>query len=145
MDTSENGGSSKELPPINLLAGLEGILQADGAVEHQMAGSAVTAVGAEVAQTHELVAGGSLGVSQGSLDLTAGQNLQRVLVHVAQQRLHGGGVGGSCMEQVLVQANLGIHSGLGIHPVDGGTLDLAAVSGIAAAGLGIVGGQDYRG
>ena len=47
-----------------LFAGLEGVLQADGAVEDQVAGGAVAAGGAAVAQTHELVAGRSLGVGQ---------------------------------------------------------------------------------
>ena len=127
---------------ITLFAGLEGVLQADGAVEDQVAGGAVAAVGAEVAQTHELVGSRSLGVTQGGLDLAAGQDFQGVGVHVAQQGLHAGGVRGDGIEQVLVQPDLGIHGGLGVHPVDGGTLDLAAVGRIAAAGLGIIGGQD---
>ena len=67
-----------------LFAGLEGILQADGAVEDQVAGSAIAAVGAEVAQTHELVGSRSFGIRQGGLDLAAGQNFQGVLVHIAQ-------------------------------------------------------------
>ena len=37
-----------------LLTGLEGVLQADTAVEHQVLGGAILAVGAEVAQAHEL-------------------------------------------------------------------------------------------
>ena len=51
-------------------------------------------------------------------------------------------VGIHSLEQILVLTDFGVHSGFGIHPVDGGTLDLAAVGGIAAAGLGILGGQN---
>ena len=49
-----------------------------------MTGSAVLAVGAEVAQTHELVACGSLGIRQRSFHLAAGENLQRIGVHVGK-------------------------------------------------------------
>ena len=67
-----------------LFAGLEGILQTDGAVEHQMTGSAVLGVGAEVAQTHELIGSGGLGFCQGSLHLAAGENLQGIGVQTGQ-------------------------------------------------------------
>ena len=61
-----------------LLSGLEGILQADGTVEHQMAGLGVLAVQAEVAQAHELVGFRGFGVLQRSLCLAVGEHLQRV-------------------------------------------------------------------
>ena len=70
--------------PGYLLGGLEGVLQTDGAVEHKMVGSGILAVGAEVAQTHELEGGGSLDVGQGGLQLAAGENFQRTGVQAGQ-------------------------------------------------------------
>ena len=106
-----------------------------------MSGSTVTAVGAEVAQTHELIAGRCLGICQGSFHLTAGQHFQRVGVQASQEIL-AGGIGIGIVEEVVVLTHFGVQTVVGIHPVDGGTLDLAAVGRIAAAGLGIVGGQN---
>ena len=125
----------------DLFAGLEGILQADASVEDQMAGSAVPGVGAEVAQTHELEAHGSLGILQGCFYLTAGEHFQGVGVQ-AGQVVHTCGIGIGVIKEVGVLTDLGIHSGFRIHPVDGSTLDLPAVGGIAAPGLGIVSGQN---
>ena len=70
-----------------LLSRLEGILQADGTVEHQMAGGAVLAVRAEVAQTHELIGRGRLGVPEAGLHLAAGEDFQRLLVQTDQKIL----------------------------------------------------------
>ena len=126
-----------------LLAGLEGILQADASVEYQMAGCAVAAVGAEVAKSHELIGCGSLGVCQGSFRLAAGEHFQGVGVHACQE-IFTCGIGIGIQEQIVILADLGIHSSLGIHPVDGSTLDLTAVSGVAATGLGIVGSQNFH-
>jgi len=64
-------------------------------------------------------------------------------IHVLHQSLHGGGVGVHGLEQVFVLTDFGIHGSIGVYPVDGSTLDLAAVSGITTTGLGIVGGQNF--
>ena len=124
-----------------LLAGLEAVLQADGPVEYQVTGSTVLAVGAEVAQTHELIGSGSLGILQAGLNLTAGENLQRIGVHAGQEIL-AGSIGIRIIKKIGVLADLSIGTGLGIHPMDGGTLDLPAIGGVAALGLGIIGGQN---
>ena len=109
-----------------------------------MLGSGVLGVGAEVTQTHELEGGGSLGTCQAGFYLTAGEDFQRIGVQVLHQSFHAGGVGVNSVEQVVVQTDLCVHSGLGIHPVDGSALDLAAVGGIAAPGLGIVGSKNLH-
>ena len=54
-----------------LLSGLEGVLQADASVEHQVLGGRILAVGAEVAQTHELEGIGCLGGLQALFQLAA--------------------------------------------------------------------------
>ena len=78
----------------NLLTGLEAVLQADAAVEYQMAGCGVLAVGAEIAQTHELEAHGSLGACKACFHLTAGEDFQRVGVQAGEVILAGGiGIG----------------------------------------------------
>ena len=102
----------------------------------------VLAVGAEVTQTHELVGGRSLGVLQGSLDFTAGEDFQRVGIQAAEVIL-ARCIGIGIVKQVGVLTDLGIHSSGGVHPVDGSALDLAAIGGVAAPGLRIVGGQDF--
>ncbi len=53
-----------------------------------------------------------------------------------------GAVGGGVGEEVVVQTDLRVDGGVGVHPVDGGALDLAAVGGIAALGLRVVLRQD---
>ena len=128
---------------IFLLAGLEGVLQADGAVENQMAGSAVLAVGAEVTQTHELEAHRSLGIGQGCFHLAAGENLQGVGVQAGQIVL-ACGIGIGIIKQVAVLTDLCVHCGGSVNPVDGSALDLAAVGRIAAPGLGVIGGQNFH-
>ena len=55
-----------------------------------MAGLGVPAVQAEVAQAHELEAGGSCGIRQGRLHLAAGEDLQGVGVQALQKVLVGG-------------------------------------------------------
>ena len=124
-----------------LLCGLEAVLQADGTVEHQMVSGGVLGVGAEVAQTHELIGGGSLGVSERGLHLTAGENLQGMGVHAGQEVL-ACGVGIGIVEEIGILTDLGVGAGFGVHPMDGSALDLPAVGGIAALGVGIVGSQD---
>ena len=123
-----------------LFTGLKAVLQADGAVKYQMAGFAILAVGAEVAQTHELIGGRCLCVFQALFHLTAGENLQRVGVQAGQEVLVCG-IGICIVKEVAVLTNLSLCTVVGIHPVNGSALDLPAVSGIAAPGLGIVGSQ----
>ena len=126
-----------------LLAGLEGILQADGTVEHQMLGGRVLGIGAEVAQTHELEAHGCLGVLQALLHLAAGENLQRVGVQTSQEVL-AGGIGIGIVKQIAVLTHFSISAVVCVHPVNGSTLDLSAVSGIAATGFGVIGSQNFH-
>ena len=123
-----------------LLAGLVAVLQAHRAVEDQMVRGAVLAVGAEVAQTEELVGGRSLGVFQAGFHLAAGEHLQGVGVQAAEEVL-AGGVGIGIVKQVIVLTDLGLAAVVGIHPVDGCALDLPAVGGVAPLGGGVVGGQ----
>ena len=108
-----------------LLTGFEGVLKADGTVEHQMLGGRILGVGAEVTQTHELEGCGSFGISQRSFHLTAGENFQGVGVQVLHESFHAGGIGIHGVKQVIVQTDLGVHCGLGIHPMDSRALDLA--------------------
>ncbi len=75
------------------------------------------------------------------LHLAAGEHRQAVGVQAVQEvlvRAVGRGVG----EQVVVQADLGVHGVLRVHPVDRRALDLAAVGGVAAAGVGVIGRID---
>ena len=99
--------------PLYLLTGLEAVLQADGAVEYQMLGGGVLAVGGKVALTHELIALAGLSADQGGFHLTAGQNLQRIRIQAGQEIL-AGGIGISIVEQVVVLTDLGIHGGGGV-------------------------------
>ena len=71
----------------SLLTGFERILQTDTSVEYQMIGAAVLAVGAEVAETHELEGIASLGILQRSFYLTAGEHFQRIGVQACQKIL----------------------------------------------------------
>ena len=112
-----------------LLSGLEGILQADGTVEHQMAGGAVLAVRAEIAQTHELIGRGRLGVPEAGLHLAAGEHRKALRVQAIQEVLVRA-VGLLIGKQVVVQPDLRVHAVLRVHPVERGTLDLAAVGGV---------------
>ena len=105
-----------------------------------MVRGAVLAVGAEVAQTEELVGGGSLGVFQAGFHLAAGEHLQGVGVQAAEEVL-AGGVGIGIVKQVIVLTDLGLAAVVGVHPVDGCALDLPAVGGVAPLGGGVVGGQ----
>ncbi len=61
-----------------------------------------------------------------SLHLAPGENLQRMGVHAGEEIL-AGGIGIGIVEKVGILANLGLTAVVGIHPVDGSTLDLAAV------------------
>ena len=134
----------------DLLFGLlfEAILQADAAVEHRMARLGILVIQAEVAQTHELVAGSRLsalvafgvavrGGGQTGLHLAVRQDLQRAGIQALDEVLVGG-VGVGVGEQVVVKPHLGVHGGGGVHPVDGGTLHLPAVGGVAAPAVGII-------
>ncbi len=126
-----------------LLTGLERILQADGAVEHQMIFGRILAVGTEVAQTHELVGSGSFGIAQAGLHLTAGEDFQRVGVHASKEIL-ASGIWIGIVKQVAVLTNLSIGTVAGIHPVNGSAFDFPAVSRITATGFGIVGCQHFH-
>ena len=125
-----------------LFSGLEAVLQADAAVEYQMLGGRILAVGAEVTQTHELIAVTGLGILQCGFDLTSGEDLQRIGIQILNQRFHAGSVRIGSVEQIVVQTNLCIHSSLSVDPVDGSALDLAAVGRVTATGLRIVGCQN---
>ena len=122
---------------------LEAVLQRNAAVEHQVLSAAVAVIQAEVAHAHELERGGvdtgavgllvELGSHSGHslFHLTAGEDLQRIGIQAVQEVLVctiGSGIG----EQVIVETNLCVQCGLCINPVDGSTLDLAAVSRVAA-------------
>ena len=125
-----------------LFVGFKAVLQANGAVEYQVAGPTVLAVGAEVAQTHELVGSGSLCVLQTLFHLTAGEHFQGVGIQTSQEVL-ACGIGIGIVEQIAVLPYLSLCTVVGIHPVDGCTLDLAAVSGITATGIGVIGCQYF--
>ena len=66
-----------------------------------MLGGGVLAVGAEVAQTHELIGGGRLGVLQAGFHFTAGQHFQRIGIQAGQEIL-AGGIGIGIVEEVGV-------------------------------------------
>ena len=116
-----------------LLCGLEGILQADGTVEHQMLGGRVLGIGAEVADSHELIGRGSLSISQECLHLTAGEHFQRVGVQASQVVLVCC-IGIGIVEQVGVLTDLGVHAVVCVNPMDGCALDLTAIGRITTLG-----------
>src|SRR5699024_6538851 len=95
----------------------------------------------EIALAQELEGGGGLHVGQTGLHLGAGQHLQGAGIEAVQEVLVAG-VGVGIGEEIVVQPHLGVHGGGGVHPVDGGALHLAAVGGVAALAVGIVGGED---
>ena len=74
--------------------------------------------------------------------LAAGEYFKRVGVHAAYEVLVGG-VGVGVGEQVAVLPDLGVNAVVCIDPVYRRALDLAAVCGISAAAVGIVGCQDF--
>ena len=102
-----------------------------------MLGSAVLVVGAEITQTHELIAHGSLCIAQRCFHFTAGEHFQRVGIQAAEEIL-AGGIGISIVEQVIILAYLCIHSGGSVHPVDGRAFDFAAIGRIATLGVGVL-------
>jgi len=125
-----------------LLSGLEAVLQADGAVEDQMRRGGILAVGAEVAQTHKLEGSRCLGIFQSPFYLTTSQNFQRIGVQAGDEIL-ACGIGIGIIKQIGILSDLCIAAVVRIYPVDGGTLNLATVSGIAALGIGVVGGKNF--
>ena len=118
-----------------LVAGLKAILQADAPVKHKFTGLAVFAVGAEVAKTHKLICFRCFGVFQALFHLTAGENFQRVGVQTGQKVLSCG-IGIGIVKKVAVLTNFCVTAVIGIHPMDGSTLDLAAVCRVTATGVG---------
>ena len=136
------------------MSGLVAVLEADGAVKDEMLRCAVLAVHAEVADAHELIrrcgvcsAALALGIvaagilHERGLDLAAVQDGQRIGIQAVKEVLVRA-VGLRVGEQIVVKPYLGIDAGGGIDPVDRCALDLPAVSGVAAAGEGIVLGVD---
>ena len=115
-----------------------------------MVRAAVAGVHAEIAYAHELEArrglcraAFTLGVvllclfDERGFDLAAGQDRQGVRVQAVEEvlvRAVGLGVG----EEVLIQAHLGVDRCFAVDPVDRRALDLAAVGGVAAAGIGVI-------
>ena len=91
-------------------------------------------VGAEVAQTHELVGSGGLGICQTGLHLTAGEYFQRVGVHAGKEVLSGG-IGIRVVKEIVILPDLGVAAVFRVHPVDGSTLDLPAIGGVAPTGI----------
>ena len=120
---------------------LKAVLQADGAVKHQLSGRGVFVIHTEISLAHELEERGGLYFGQSRLHLGVGQHLQGVGVQAVQEVLVPG-VRLGVAEQIVVQAHLGVHGGGGVHPVDGSPLYLAAVRRVAAAAVGIVLTQD---
>ena len=121
----------------------EAVLQRHSPVEDQVTGGRVPVVQAEVALPHELEALGIFAalrhgdLGQALFHLAALEDLETVGVQAVQEvlvrpvRLRIG-------EEIIIEPHLRVGAVVGVHPVDGGALDLAAVGGIAAAALGIV-------
>ena len=78
---------------------------------------------------------------QAFFHLAAGEDLETVRIEAVQEVLVcavGIGIG----EKVIVNADLGFAAVVGVHPVDGGALDLTAVGRIAAAAVWVVLSED---
>lgn len=81
-------------------------------------GLGVLGVGAEIAQAEELEPVGRLGGGQRGLQLAALQHLQRAGVQAVQEVLVPA-VWILVSKEVIVQPDLSVHGGGGVHPVDG--------------------------
>ena len=127
---------------VSLFLELEAVLEAHGAVEHQVLLGGVL-VGAEVAQAHELEAVSRLGVCQGGLHPGAGDHRQGVGIQAVQEVLVGA-VRIRVGEQIVVEPDLRLHGGFRVHPMEGGALDLPSVGRVAAPGIRVVGAGDGR-
>ena len=62
-------------------------------------------------------------------------------VHAGKEVLSGG-VGVGIVKEVIVLTDFGITAVFGVHPVDGCALDLPAIGGISATGIGVIGSQN---
>lgn len=102
-----------------------------------MPGGRVLAVNAEIAHTQELELCRSNCVFKHFLNLAAVEHFKRVGVH-ALDVIFIGGIGILVAEQIAVKPYLSVGAIVRIDPMDGRTLDLAAVSRIAATALGVV-------
>ena len=95
---------------------------------------AVAVIRAEISLPHELEGLAGLCLRQAGLHLTAGEHFQGIRVEDFQEivriRIRYG-------EQIAVETDFRIDSGLNVRPVNG-TLDLPAIRRIAAAGLRVV-------
>ena len=93
----------------------------------------VLIVQAEISLTHKLEMTQALAASAEScFHLAAGQNFQRSRDSDSPKSFCPPASGSGIRKQIVIQAHLGVHRGGGIHPVDGGAFDLAAVGWIAA-------------
>ncbi len=104
---------------------------------------AVLAVRAEVAQTHKLIGCRRLGALQTLFHLTAGEHLQRLGIQTGEKIL-ACGIRVGIVKEVGVLMHLGFTAVICIHPVDGCALNLPSVGGIAALGVGVIGGKYFN-
>ena len=118
----------------------EAILQGNGTVEDQRLGRRIL-IHTEIAQTQELVLGGCNSITEHFFQFTVLEHFEGIVIHAVEEVLVAT-VGVSVEEEVVVQANLCVHSGVGVCPMDGSALDLATVGGIAATGLGVIGSEN---
>ena len=124
---------------FNLL--LKAILKSNAAVKYQMLGGGVLIVHAEIAKAQELIAVANLCVLEALLQLAAAENLEAVGIQAVHKVL-ACCIGLCISEEVGVEANLSVGAVVCINPMDGSALDLAAVGGISAVGLGVVGAEN---
>lgn len=119
-----------------------------------MAGMAVLIVEAEIAKTHELEGRGVLPLAvlhgvkllcflhERGFDLAASQHVERIRVQAGEEIL--GGIGLRIGEEVVILAHLSLDAVFFVDPMDRRALDLAAIGGIAAAGVRIVSRVDFH-
>src|SRR5690606_26538384 len=120
-----------------------GIFEGDAAVEDRVGGLERAGVADEVAEAFELHRDARPGVGEGGLQFAVGENFEAGGVEVVLP-VFAVGDAAEVLDpaEVIVQSHLGVEGVLRADPVERG-LHFAAVGGVAAAGLGVVGGVQF--
>ena len=119
----------------------ESVLESNGAVEYKVFGGRIAAVGTEITHAQELEAVSDLCVTEHILNLCTTEHFERGVVHALNIILTFT-VGIFIGKKVGIKANFCLGAIIRVNPMNGSALDLASVSGITAAGFGIIGAEN---
>ena len=127
---NSNAGAEAALSAAGLFTLFEAVLKGNGSVEYQMLGCAVL-IGAEITQTHKLIAGGWLCLGNKRFSLTAIEDNQALRIDVIQEVLSAH-VRLGVSKQVIIEPYLSIQAVVSVNPMDSAP-DLPAVGSISAS------------